>query len=158
MMLMLGLSHHSVIRNLKSSICAQLTGEAGELHNVVRERDKRISALQEEAVRLIVTADKQVQYSRRNYLRITDIPEMENQDVTAVTMEFISKVCESELITVADTECASPRTAEEGWYTSHHSTAPVNLIARSRIDKHRVMRNFECRHGPPGDHWWRRNN
>lgn len=153
----LALGNKDVIRKLESSICGQLTREVAELREVVKARDKQISSLQGEIEKLKTAIDEQEQYSRRNNLRITGIPEKENEDVVAVTLDMINKnVCVAEPITVADID----RVHRLGPRRDDRSARPIIIRlstyqVRNRIYKNRVMLNPRRRHGPPGDPWRR---
>lgn len=156
----LALSNEEVIKKLQSSICEKLSKEVATLREVTREQDNQISTLQDEVNKLKTAMDDQEQYSRRNNLRITGIPEQEAEDITAVTLEVINKsVCQDEPITVADVD----RVHRLGKRRDDGTPRPVLLRlstyqTRSRIYKHRMLLNPRRRHGTPGDPWGTRQN
>lgn len=151
----LALGNESVISKLQTSICGQLAKEVAELREVVQARDNQIATLQNEVDKLKAALDEQEQYSRRNNLRITGIPEKENEDVGAVMLEFINKnVCVAEPITVADID----RVHRLGPRRDERPARPIIIRlttyqARNRIYKNRVLLNPRRRHGPPSDPW-----
>ena len=97
--------------------------------------------------------DDQEQYSRRNNLRITIIPEQETEGTAAVKLEMINRgVCQDEPITVPDVD----RMHRLGKRRDDGTPRPILLRlstyqARNRIYKHRMLLNPKRRHGTPGD-------
>lgn len=151
----LALSDKEVIDKLQSSICEKLSREVASLREVVRERDDQISTLQDEVNKLKTAMDDQEQYSRRNNLRITGIPEQDTEDTVAVTLEMINRsVCQDDPITVAEVD----RVHRLGPRRDDGAPRPILLRlstyqARNRIYKRRMLLNPKRRHGTPSDPW-----
>lgn len=82
------LNNGAIANKLKSIIAGDLITEVQSLREAVKGRDEKIKQLSEELVTLRNDVDELEQYSRRNSLRITGIPETPHEDLVAVTLNL----------------------------------------------------------------------
>lgn len=151
----IALKDKRVIETLESSISGQLTKEVGELRKLLQERDHKITALEDEVDQLKEKVDFQEQYTRRNNLRITGVPERENEDILKTTLDLINnKVCVSSPICEADIDrvhrLGKPRI--DGTYR------PVMVRfatyrTRQHVYRHRLHLNPRRTGGGSGNPW-----
>ena len=83
------LKTETVQRCLKEAICEDILKEVRDLTEIVKRKDKRINDLEVKVRELEAKNDELEQYSRRNSLRISGIPEDPFEDVSEKTLELI---------------------------------------------------------------------
>ena len=75
------LSNEEIIRKLQNVVVSQLRKEVSELREIIKNKDKHLDELKSRVSTLEETVDNQEQYSRRNILRISGVPENDNEEV-----------------------------------------------------------------------------
>ena len=99
------LNNDSVAKKLREVITGELIQEVQYLRKIVKERDSIIQELQEEISELKFKDDALEQYTRRNSLRITDVPENESEDLTSTCLAlFNTRICVKPKIRLEDVD------------------------------------------------------
>ena len=130
-----------VLRTAKQELVSHiddLKGEVRALRASLAERDEKIEALNQEVRQLRDNSDALEQYGRRSSLRISGIPEEEEEDSTAVVVSLANEVLELDPpLQPTDIDIShrlrKPRNARQG------IPAPIIVRFMTRKDRYRVI-------------------
>jgi chromosome segregation ATPase len=98
---------------LSDVVAQRVKNEVVLLRAELRQRSEDITALEKQVTELRNENDRLEQYSRRNSIRITIIPEKKNEDVTETVLQLVNETLaltprSQSLKSTACTEWASP--------------------------------------------------
>ena len=85
------LSNEDIIRKLQAAVVSQLRKEVSELRELVKGKDTQLEELRNRVSALEDAADSQEQYSRRNSLRISGVPEADNEDILKLSLDLFNE-------------------------------------------------------------------
>jgi len=83
------LKNQSVIKTLREAICGELQKEVRDLREIIKSKDTQLTELKDKIHDLEATTDDLEQYSRRNSLRFTGVPEQDHEDTGEVSLDLI---------------------------------------------------------------------
>ena len=86
------LSNEYVLKKIKAALFDDFTKEIVQLRKALEVRDSRIKTLEAEVEKLSAAADNQEQYSRRNSLRISGLPESDTEDVVEESLKLFNNI------------------------------------------------------------------
>ena len=85
------LQNANVVSTLKDIFSIELRKEITELKQLVKDKETKIKDLEKQVCELESSVDSLEQYSRRNSLRISGVPEKEHESPVEVALELINK-------------------------------------------------------------------
>ena len=85
------LSDVSVIDSLKTAICQPMLDELEQLRETIKMKDDLISKLEEKVDLLEAKQDETEQYSRRNSLRISGLPEKKDENLLQSLPDLLNR-------------------------------------------------------------------
>ena len=88
--LITALSTDKVVKCLRKAIGDEILKEVRVLSEIVKKKEEKIIELELKANKLEMKVDELEQYSRRNSLRVTGLPERDGEDVTAMCTKLIT--------------------------------------------------------------------
>ena len=86
------LSNDNVITKLQKAICGQLQKEVGELREIIKGKDKRISELENKVAEFERKQDDYEQYSRRNSIRVSGIAQEDSENLEQKVLDVFNDV------------------------------------------------------------------
>ena len=79
------------VRKLQNVVVSQVRKEVSELREIIKNKDKHLDELKSRVSTLEEAVDNQEQYSRRNILRISGVPENDNKEVGNLSLDLFNK-------------------------------------------------------------------
>lgn len=121
---------------LRDAICTPLLTEIKELKELLQQKDDAIKTLRGRISALEEKNDELEQYTRRNSLRITGIPESEEEDCYKRVLDIANNTLELDPpLTIQDID----RTHRIGPKLSGRSTRPIIVKFATYRQRHRMM-------------------
>jgi hypothetical protein len=89
--LIVALKNADVLEALSDVVAQRVKNEVVLLRAELRQRSEDITALEKQVTELRNENDRLEQYSRRNSIRITNIPEKQNEDVSETVLQLVNE-------------------------------------------------------------------